>query len=172
MSSAQVVCHHDPSRENSLATPCFGVIRCYSEKDARQRGFLEPVSLCLRHAEALSKQHHRCAIVNDRDRCSGGLRACPERLLSVLNDVTHEVAAYLCAKHFVEADSLPEVIDHSFYQSPAKRVAAVAPLDVSRLSNEALLQPARVSLKISKQSIHIWHENAECSRRGRKRTTY
>ena len=109
------------------STPCFGSIRSYSGREARQRGFSTLVSLCLRHSEAKAEEQRRCAMAMDRERCAGRLRPCPERLLPVLDDLTNAVVAYLCAKHNDEADSRADVTEHPSYESPAKRVAIVAP---------------------------------------------
>ena len=125
-------CDLDPGvrtrHSSSTLSSCFGVISNYLEKEARQRGFLREVSLCYGHAKERLTAYNRCGLLFDRDRCSGPLRDCPERLWRALDDLAGAVVGYLCRRHAEEIDSKADVIESSFYTPPAKRSAAILPV--------------------------------------------
>ena len=110
---------------------CFGNVFLYTARDARERGFPDEVHLCFGHSRRMLDECYRCAFVFDRERCSDGLRPCPDCLFKPLDDISNSVAAYVCRYHRSVMDSSECVTEHPRYQAPPKRVAvAVAEVQV------------------------------------------
>eukprot|EP00118_Oscarella_pearsei_P021514 m.242158 g.242158 ORF g.242158 m.242158 type:complete len:233 (+) comp40212_c0_seq4:428-1126(+) len=148
-------CVLDPSpmtrARDSSYSACFGMISAFSGAAVPQRGFPSDVSLCLRHSRESYRYHHRCAITFDAERCLDPLRACPERLFPVLDDLTNATAsAYLCKRHVEKVDEIQSITKHRFYRPPAKRhFAAVAPREIVPSAGETNpeIEPLKTALK-------------------------
>eukprot|EP00118_Oscarella_pearsei_P006253 m.28392 g.28392 ORF g.28392 m.28392 type:complete len:944 (+) comp30747_c0_seq1:253-3084(+) len=128
-----------------VESSCFGAVSTYTDRNARERGFLENTTLCITHSRLALTKFQRCAVLFDISRCDGPLRPCAERLLPVLDDLTNAVSAYLCRKHKEIIDSCRCVNNHPAYTPPAKRIA---------LELESSLPPtSRFELAKTKQEL-------------------
>ena len=102
---------------------CFGRTTSFSGRRSRECGFVDDVALCLEHYRIAKGTSNKCCVLFDSARCRGSLRACPERLFAVLDDIVGQPAAFLCRSHLETIDSMEQVTAHPLYRPPAKRSA-------------------------------------------------
>ena len=109
---------------------CFGRTTSFSGRRSRECGFVDDVALCLEHYRIAKGTSNKCCVLFDSARCRGSLRACPERLFAVLDDIVGQPAAFLCRSHLETIDSMEQVTAHPLYRPPAKRSAIESQAEV------------------------------------------
>ena len=120
---------HEKETRLAAEPSCFGDTSLFTGRDAKERGFRDSVRLCVAHSRLRCAEFQRCAFIFDSESCAKSLRPCPDRLFSVLDDLSNSVAAHVCRYHRSIMDEWNEVVEHPLYRPPPKRpvVAEIRP---------------------------------------------
>ncbi|XP_078364123.1 uncharacterized protein LOC144648445 [Oculina patagonica] len=145
-------------------SPCAGIKT--KTRDSLNYGFQESVYLCVRHHEELrQKNRNVCCflICSPDDKCSGRLAICPQRFVSVFEDLAGRgklSGRNSCQTHLTQADNDTRITGNINYISPRK----VSPLLCIIHLNFVLFfyKRAKVedtqTVKVSPKDPPIWSE--------------